>query len=240
MKVTADLFLRDVPGSMTPLEAMAEFGRVTGIANGPYLNEKPQQKTITEKTVTNKSEDDERLSEMIEYAERFIRAAKALQEGRPITESYDEIFLENKREMKKVRSSLAEIIEHLYKFALCDSEVNLERDWVGWNKSINHQRKRLHEVLDWNYGGDTDLISHTKRDIEKIYSSGKKEYEKSMETNPSLVLGHRRIPKGITWSLEELMDSSINNLIIKLMKHIEPGGINPDDWNRVLIEKLGL
>ena len=183
---------------------------------------------------------DERLSEIIEYAERFIRAAKALQEGRPITESYDEIFLEDKRELRGATSSFSRIIEHLYKLALCDSEVDLERNWAGWNISIDHQRDSLVETLEWVYGKQTTLANTIRGNMASLYYAGKALYERAMRGLPSLIKGHRRIPNTVLWSMEELLDSPIKELIIKLMEHIEPGGINPDDWNRVLIEKLGL
>ena len=170
--------------------------------------------TFTESSNLSDSERNDLIDEMVEHAERFIRAAKALKEGRPIIEAYDEIFLEDADREVKLASKVRRMIEHILKLAYCEG-IGFQNNKVTWTNQFNNPKQEAQDILAKKKTREK-YLRNLNANLQEVYEEGIEFYEDAMEEYPDLRAGRKLIPDTCPWTAEELMKRSINGLIQKL------------------------
>lgn len=120
-------------------------------------------------------------------------------------------------EAKVVSSRLERMIEHLLKLGYCSNQNDLNRDARQWNISIDKQRNEVYTLLQWyEKKRETNIILRVVDMIPSIYRGGIRRYISASDHNQSLFINKDLIPSECPWTLDELMDNEIADLVEKL------------------------
>ena len=120
-------------------------------------------------------------------------------------------------EAKVVSSRLERMIEHLLKFGYCSNQNDLNRNARQWKISIDKQRNEVYTLLQWyEKKRETNIILRVVDMISSIYRGGIRRYISASDHDASLFINKDLIPSECPWTLEELMDDEIVDLVEKL------------------------
>jgi hypothetical protein len=164
----------------------------------------------------------ERVNRMTEEMFRIRRALDASMNGIPFNEIFDdEIYLEAADRTSRALTYLSLMIEHLLKLAYSDSQVDYDRNNAKWISDINRHHENAYIELGWYTDENKGVINKVSDRIQDAYIGGIKLYAKASKTYPDLVKGKSLMPLICPWTLEQLMDDDINELLQKLPNRIE-------------------
>ena len=172
-------------------------------------------------------------NEQIEMNELFLRLQSITERAGQIADlirqgeldlaktEMDELYIESvKSDVRNLGSRIERIIEHLLKLAYCDNYEDIKRDAIGWKISIDKQRKDLYSSLDWGQQKrQTNIIRGIENRLKIIYDNAIHGYFVAIEDNPSLYQNKDFIPEECPWTLEDLMDLKIIELVEMLNGH---------------------
>nr|DAN57847.1 MAG TPA: protein of unknown function DUF29 [Caudoviricetes sp.] len=135
----------------------------------------------------------------------------------------DELYMESvQSDARKLGAKVERIIEHVLKLAYCGNYHDVERDARGWEVSINKQRMNLYSSLDWGQPKrQTNVIRGIENRLKIIYENAIHRYFVAIEEHPSLDRNKNFIPEECPWTLEDLMDLKIIDLVKMLDGHTE-------------------
>lgn len=120
-------------------------------------------------------------------------------------------------EAKVVSSRLERMIEHLLKLGYCSNQNDLNRNARQWKISIDKQRNEVYTLLQWyEKKRETNIILRVVDMISSIYRGGIRRYISASDHDASLFINKDLIPSECPWTLEELMDDEIVDLVEKL------------------------
>lgn len=120
-------------------------------------------------------------------------------------------------EAKVVSSRLERMIEHLLKLGYCSNQNDLNRNARQWKISIDKQRNEVYTLLQWyEKKRETNIILRVVDMISSIYRGGIRRYISTSDHDASLFINKDLIPSECPWTLEELMDDEIVDLVEKL------------------------
>jgi hypothetical protein len=120
-------------------------------------------------------------------------------------------------EAKVVSSRLERMIEHLLKLGYCSNQNDLNRNARQWKISIDKQRNEVYTLLQWyEKKRETNIILRVVDMISSIYRGGIRRYISASDHDASLFINKDLIPEECPWTLEELMDDEIVDLVEKL------------------------
>lgn len=120
-------------------------------------------------------------------------------------------------EAKVVSSRLERMIEHLLKLGYCSNQNDLNRNARQWKISIDKQRNEVYTLLQWyEKKRETNIILRVIDMISSIYRGGIRRYISASDHDASLFINKDLIPSECPWTLEELMDDEIVDLVEKL------------------------
>jgi hypothetical protein len=162
-------------------------------------------------------EKNDKLDELLDYVERFKAGVVALRNGGNWEDISDEIFLERKSEQKQVEHKLGRAMEHLLKIAYCASDAVYEQCKYVWIKDYLRPKREVEELLGWGgHHEDKNLIKYCNDELQNIYEWAINVYKKACKEYPDLKDGLSKIPEKCPWTLNDLMDNTINELILVL------------------------
>lgn len=126
----------------------------------------------------------------------------------------DELFEESYSDRKDdCITEIGIIIEHLLKIKYCTND----RNHSVWVNSIRIHRGTFIGYVKWGNKKSVDrLIEYTSENIEDCYEHGVVLYRKASNDYPDLKPGLKYIPAECPWTLEELIDDSIDVLLDKI------------------------
>lgn len=126
----------------------------------------------------------------------------------------DELFEESYSDRKDdCITEIGIIIEHLLKIKYCTNS----RNHSVWVNSIRTHRGTFIGYVKWGNKKSVDrLIEYTSENIEDCYEHGVVLYTRDSKDYPDLRPGLKHIPDECPWTLEELMDESIDYLLDKI------------------------
>jgi hypothetical protein len=164
-------------------------------------------------------------TDILEHFNRFDRALKLLteisfsedgnvimpNEFHELMESIrGEIFLEDKREEKSVRSHLGRMIEHLLKLKFCTSKYYHR----NWESTVKRHQKEVIEYLEWVLEKpDRTLVNYTKENLSLAYELGGNYYKRDADEHADLIPGLALIPDKCPWELEDLLDKNLSEIL---------------------------
>lgn len=125
-------------------------------------------------------------------------------------ELFEEIYSDRKDDCT---SEIGIIIEHILKIKYCTND----RNHRVWTNSIKTHRGTFSRYVRWGAKKPVDrLIKHTSENIEDCYDYGVGLYRRASKDYPDLKEGLSQIPEECPWTLEEIMDESIDYLLDKI------------------------
>lgn len=157
----------------------------------------------------------ERIELLNDELNKVKRALIAASEGKPFNEAFnDEVFLEEKSFEKKCRKYLTTMMEHLLKLKYCTND----RNNAQWLNTIRTKRRDTMNEVNWmsKNNRDTNLCKFIINNLQDFYETSVEYYKDDANEYPDLIPGQKMIPKECPWTLDELMEDSIDNLLDKL------------------------
>lgn len=126
----------------------------------------------------------------------------------------DELFEENYSDrMDDCITEISIVIEHVLKIKYCTNN----RNHGVWASSIRTHRGTFSKYVRWGAKKPIDkYIKYTSEHIEDCYDYGVALYRKASNDYPDLKPGLKYIPDECPWTLEELIDDSIDVLLDKI------------------------
>lgn len=155
-------------------------------------------------------------------SERLVEIADLMQRGEIIMakEELDRLYIESVHtETKKCGSRLARMMEHILKLAYCDDYNEILRNGRIWKNNAIKQRDSVIDITQWGMNRQETLMIHNiMDDLQTWYERAIRYYNIAMEDNHSLMLYEERIPLICIWTLEDLLDKEIVDLVEMLPK----------------------
>lgn len=144
------------------------------------------------------------------------RALMAVQKGIPFREAVkEEVFVEEKMRQNRAFHALAIMIEHLLLLKM--KYYTNDRKHGNWGEEVRTGRLEAAYAIEWNKKErDTALTEYLSGALQNIYEAGVKRYQKVCERYPDRADRSQVIPEHCPWSLEELVDSMVDELLKKL------------------------
>ncbi len=126
----------------------------------------------------------------------------------------DELFQESYSDRKDdCITEIGIIIEHILKIKYCTNDRN-HKTWIN---SIKTHRGTFEKYVRWGSKKSVDrLIKHTSENINDCYEYGVVLYTRDSDEYPDLKVGLSQIPEECPWTLEEIIDETIDYLLNKL------------------------
>jgi len=155
----------------------------------------------------------ERVERLTEELSKVKRALMAVGDGVPFTEAWnDELYLEARSDIRKAKSYLSRIMEHLLKLSFSTSTNS--HDY--WKKEIHSFRQNLGLHLEWDSNRDINIINQMELQILNIYKQAVGLYRRDIFNNPFL-LDSKYLPEELpsSWTVTSLMDADIEQLVLK-------------------------
>lgn len=161
----------------------------------------------------------ERVEMLTEELNRLKQALHAAAKGVPFNEAFnEEVYQEAKSLESEVFNKSSELMEHLLELAYCPSDVDYTRD----NKHLIHEIKKvfhrdLYNILRWGTKKPyTLLINYVKNNIKDAYDNAISLFKNDFKKNSMLNEVTNLFPVECPWTLEELMEDSVSDLLSKL------------------------
>ena len=141
------------------------------------------------------------------------RALMAVQKGMPFQEAIkEEMFVEKKMRQNRAFHALAIMIEHLLLLKMND--YTNDRKYGNWGDTVRTSRIDAAYVTEWyKKERDTALTEYLSGALQDIYEVGVKRYQKVSGHYPDRADRSQSIPEHCPWSLEELLDSTVDELL---------------------------
>ena len=157
----------------------------------------------------------ERVERLSEELSRVKRAIIAASNGTPFTEAFDEeLYLEASDKRDSCYSNLARMMQHLLK-AKYSTDDSFKAGWI--KEADGRFRDYIIDKSKWlEKRPDKNIVNHLLNNLQDIYDLAIKQYQKSAKEHSDLVDGIKLIPKECPWTLDELMDETIEYLLNKL------------------------
>nr|DAT42819.1 MAG TPA: protein of unknown function DUF29 [Caudoviricetes sp.] len=155
-------------------------------------------------------------------SERLVEIADLMQRGEIIVakEELDRLYIESVHSnSNKCGSKLARMMEHILKLAYCDDYNEIVRNGRIWKNDAIKQRDSVIDITRWRMNRqETSIINNIIEDLGTWYERALKYYNTAMKDNHSLMLYEERIPLICIWTLEDLLDKEIVDLVEMLPK----------------------
>lgn len=141
------------------------------------------------------------------------RALMAVQKGMPFQEAVkEEVFVKEKMRQNRAFHALAIMIEHLLLLKM--KFYTEDRPHGNWGNTVRTSRSEAAVVTEWNKKErDTALTEYLSGALQDIYEMGVKRYQKVSRHYPDRADRSQVIPEHCPWSLEELVDSTVDELL---------------------------
>lgn len=168
----------------------------------------------------NRERDLEMCLDRLEYfpyeISRWNRALLAVQKGVPFQEALkEEVFIEERMKQNHSYHALAVMIEHL--LLLKKKYYTDDRPHGNWGNTVKVCQMKAADMTEWDKKeGDTVLTEYLSRALQDIYETGVKRYIKICGHYPNRMDRTQSIPEQCPWSLEEL----VNGTVDELLKHL--------------------
>lgn len=155
-------------------------------------------------------------------SERLVEIADLMQRGEIVIakEELDQLYIESVHtETKKCGSRLARMMEHILKLAYCDDYNEILRNGRIWKNNAIKQQNSVIDITLWGMNRQETLMIHNiMDDLQTWYERAIRYYDIAMEDNHSLMLYEKHIPLTCIWTLEDLLDKEIVDLVEMLPK----------------------
>lgn len=147
---------------------------------------------------------------------RLNRALLVAQGGIPFEKAIkEEVFIEDRIIRNRSWNALAIMIEHLLLLKM--KYYTNDRKYGNWGNTIRNYRLRVVDDIIWNKKErDTMLIDYLSDSLQDIYEAGVKRYQKVSEYYPNRANRSQVVPEHCPWSLEELINDTVEELLQKL------------------------
>ena len=155
----------------------------------------------------------EKVNRMTEELSRFKRALEAVINGEPFHEAFDEeLFFEAKKDERAAISKAAVVMEHLLKlgYSTIRSYDTRRNDW---RNHFDRHLTDLSGVLGWYTDRDENAIAKLESNLPKAYNGAKSLYLKAADEYDDLKPGIQKLPSDCPWTLEQLMEKGITQLV---------------------------
>lgn len=104
-----------------------------------------------------------------------------------------------------------------FKEAMKEEVFIEDRKHGNWGDTIRNNRLRVAAYIGWDQKGrDVILIDYLSDALQDIYEAGVERYKKASEYYPNRVDRSQLIPEHCPWSLEELINDTVDELLEKL------------------------
>lgn len=147
---------------------------------------------------------------------RWNRALVAVQKGMSFQEAVkEEVYIEER--MRKNRTFLALVIMTEHLLLLKMKFYTEDRPHGNWGNTVRISRSDAAVITGWNKKErDTVLTEYLSGALQEIYETGVKRYHKVSDRYPNRKDRSQTIPAHCSWSLEELVADTIDELLRKL------------------------
>lgn len=156
-----------------------------------------------------------RIDRLNDELRKIKNAVICIQEGKDVTESFDEeVYTEDSDAFVIASSNLSRMMEHLLKLKYSTS-TRFIRKWT--NEIETGFRRIVQDRSGWyTKKSKTNVIKDLREGIQDIYDYGITFYMKDAKKFDNLKDGIKLIPKECPWTLDELMELDIDGLLEKL------------------------
>lgn len=156
-----------------------------------------------------------RIDRLNDELRKIKNAVICIQEGKDVTESFDEeVYTEDSDAFVIASSNLSRMMEHLLKLKYSTS-TRFIRKWT--NEIETGFRRIVQDRSGWyTKKSKTNVIKDLREGIQDIYDYGITFYIKDAKKFDNLKDGIKLIPKECPWTLDELMELDIDELLEKL------------------------
>lgn len=156
-----------------------------------------------------------RIDRLNDELRKIKNAVICIQEGKDVTESFDEeVYTEDSDAFVIASSNLSRMMEHLLKLKYSTS-TRFIRKWI--NEIETGFRRIVQDRSGWyTKKSKTNVIKDLREGIQDIYDYGITFYIKDAKKFDNLKDGIKLIPKECPWTLDELMELDIDELLKKL------------------------
>ena len=157
----------------------------------------------------------ERIDKLNNELRKIKNMIKCIQEGQEVLEDFDdEIFMEDSDGFVIASSNLSRMIEHLFKLKYSTSTRFIRK----WTNEIETTFRRIPQDRSGWYTkkSKTNIIKDLREGMQDIYNYGITFYMKDAKKFDDLKDGIKLIPKKCPWTLDELMELDIDELLKKL------------------------
>ena len=192
------------------------------LRHGNMTHPKESEGTSARREIYKMTENDmiqitEWMKRITKEVDKVKRVVTAIYEGTSFTEAFEEVeevFLETKQDEKKGYAYLSRMIEHLLKIKYCSNDRNYDH----WRGEINGFRVKAIDITGWKSkrNRDTNLVKYLTNNIDDIYEVAVAYYKDDARLYADLTQGLEYIPEECPWTLEELMDDTIDEILKKL------------------------
>lgn len=144
---------------------------------------------------------------------RWNHALLAVQKGVSFQEALkEEVFIEERMNRNHVYHVLTVMIEHL--LLLKKKYYTDDRPHGNWGNTVMVCRMKAAGITERNKkDGDTVLTEYLSGALQDIYEAGVKRYIKICGNYPNRVDRTQFIPEQCPWSLEELVNGTVDELL---------------------------
>ena len=160
----------------------------------------------------------ERVEILEKELSRIKQAIMALSEGKPISEymNFDKsAFLEENETRRKAYSALMHMMDRLMEIKYCTYYIVRE----SMEKEFEEYREEVRICTGWGMRiEDTYLTAYLLNELQDIYEYGISWYKRSAKEQLDLQDMVSLLPEKCPWTLEELMENEIYELMEKLPK----------------------
>lgn len=160
----------------------------------------------------------EKLLERVQMLYDEIHRIKCMLESHvewPDMDPYmnDEIYLELASYKKSAKSEIERVIEHLLKLKYSRNNYNHS----NWKKSVYIHIDAFRDLISWGNDSDTNIVNDINDNLEKIYHKAiDDKYSIAMKRYSDLEDGPKYFPGKCPWTLKELAELSLDELLDKL------------------------
>lgn len=154
-----------------------------------------------------------RIDAISDELARVKRAVLAAADGQPFEEAFnEEVYSEEVKDKKDLRSDLANLMEHILKLKYC----TVNRYHNGWRESVIKHIQDIRRILEWRSAPNTLLIKYSRDILKDAYAEAIGNYDELTELYPDLIPNKAYIPKECPWELDDLLSVSLSNVLNKL------------------------
>ena len=153
----------------------------------------------------------ERLDRMTDEISRIKRALIAASEGIPFTEAFDdELYMESKQQEDLIYYALMIAIEDLYKIEYCINDRNKKH----WAHEVEVQIEIAKKHMMWKTKRlNRNLVNRIEKSLDDIHDDAISRYQDDAKKYSDLLGELGYISAKCPWTLDELMNISIDDLI---------------------------